>query len=84
MIYKTKGTCAREIQIEIQDNVLQEVKFVGGCMGNTLGVASLVKGMEVEDVRRHGTRQNASVECGRKACYRKGILCCIRKCGNAV
>ena len=50
MIYKTKGTCAREIQIEIQDNVLQEVKFVGGCMGNTLGVASLVKGMKVEDV----------------------------------
>lgn len=50
MTYKTTGTCAREIQFEIQDNVLQEVKFVGGCMGNTQGVSSLAKGMKVEDV----------------------------------
>ena len=62
MIYKTKGTCAREIQIEIQDNVLQEVKFVGGCMGNTLGVASLVKGMKVEDA----IKRLKGINCGVK------------------
>lgn len=58
--YKTKGTCAREIHIEIQDNVLQEVKFVGGCMGNTLGVSSLVKGMKVEDV----IQRLKGIQCG--------------------
>lgn len=60
MIYKTKGTCAREIQIEIQDNVVQDVKFVGGCMGNTQGVSSLAKGMKVEDV----IQKLKGIECG--------------------
>ena len=50
MIYKTKGICAREIQVDISDGKIQEVRFIGGCMGNTLGIASLVKGLEVQQV----------------------------------
>ena len=44
--YATKGTCSRRIDIRINDNgIIEEVIFDGGCPGNTLGVASLVKGM---------------------------------------
>ena len=47
--YKTRGTCSRAIEYEVQDGIVTECRFVGGCMGNTQGVAALVKGMKVED-----------------------------------
>ncbi len=51
-IYETHGTCARAIAIDVDDatGVINEVKFIGGCQGNTTGVAALVKGMKVDDV----------------------------------
>lgn len=49
MVYKTKGTCAREIHFEIDGDTIKEVTFIGGCGGNTQGVAALVKGMKVKD-----------------------------------
>lgn len=48
--YKTNGTCSREINFEINDGIIIEVEFVGGCNGNTKGLSALVKGMNVEDV----------------------------------
>lgn len=48
--YKTKGVCARGILIEVEDGIVKNVKFEGGCSGNTQGVATLVAGMKVEDV----------------------------------
>lgn len=48
--YKTKGTCSRSINIEVEDGIVKSVSFDGGCMGNTSGIAALVKGMKVEDV----------------------------------
>ena len=50
--YKTKGTCSREIDIEVKDNVIESVRFVGGCTGNTQGVARLVIGMSVDEAIR--------------------------------
>ena len=47
--YKTSGTCSRMILVDVEDGVVTDCKFVGGCAGNTLGVASLVKGMKAED-----------------------------------
>ena len=47
--YNTKGTCSRKIIIEIEDDIITDCTFVSGCPGNTLGVATLVKGMKVED-----------------------------------
>ena len=47
MRYKTKGVCSQEITFDVQDNKLTNVQFVGGCAGNTQGVARLVEGMEV-------------------------------------
>ena len=48
-IYKTHGTCSRAIEYEVQNGIVTECRFVGGCMGNTQGVAALVKGMKVEE-----------------------------------
>lgn len=47
--YKTRGTCSRQVNIEVEDGVVTACSFVGGCSGNTQGVASLVVGMKVED-----------------------------------
>ncbi len=48
--FKTKGICARAIEIEIDGNILKDVNFVGGCPGNLIGISSLVKGMELNEV----------------------------------
>ncbi len=48
--YKTKGTCSREILIDTDGKKINSVKFIGGCSGNTQGIASLVKGMSLDDV----------------------------------
>lgn len=43
------GTCSRRIDVTVEDGVIREVRFDGGCMGNTTGVAVLVRGMRAED-----------------------------------
>lgn len=48
--YKTSGTCSREIHFEVNNGIVTEVEFVGGCNGNTKGLSALVKGMKAEDV----------------------------------
>lgn len=47
--YMTSGVCSSEIQFEVEDNLIKEVAFIKGCPGNTLGVASLIKGMDVHE-----------------------------------
>ena len=47
--YQTKGVCSRAIEIEIEDGVILRVQYIGGCHGNTQGVAALIRGMRVED-----------------------------------
>lgn len=47
--FKTRGVCSRAINIEIDDGIIVNIEFVGGCSGNTQGVAALAKGMKVED-----------------------------------
>ncbi len=48
--YQTKGVCAKQIVLDIENGVIASCKFVGGCHGNTQGVASLVCGMNVNEV----------------------------------
>ncbi len=43
--YNTLGTCSRLIDFEIQDGVIKNVVFTGGCNGNLQGIARLVEGM---------------------------------------
>ncbi|MCM1497216.1 MAG: TIGR03905 family TSCPD domain-containing protein [Clostridium sp.] len=49
MTYKTQGVCSSQISFEIVDNKVHDVKFTGGCNGNTQGVAALIEGMDVEE-----------------------------------
>ena len=49
-IYKTKGTCSTQIEVEVCDGVVKSVCFRGGCSGNLQGICRLVEGMPVEDV----------------------------------
>ena len=48
--YKTRNTCSRSIEFEIEDGIVKNVKFNGGCMGNTQGIAALVEGMKAEEI----------------------------------
>ena len=50
MKYATSKTCSREIDFEVENNIVTSCEFVGGCMGNTPGVARLVVGRSVDDV----------------------------------
>lgn len=47
--YTTRGVCSRMINFEVEGDTIKEVQFVGGCNGNTKGIAALVVGMKVED-----------------------------------
>ena len=49
--YKTHGTCSRAIEIDIdtEKGIIADAAFVGGCSGNTQGVARLVEGMKATD-----------------------------------
>ena len=49
MEYRTHGVCSRAIEFDIVDNKVTNVQFVGGCSGNTQGVARLVEGMDVNE-----------------------------------
>lgn len=47
--YNTKGVCSSLIELDVQDDIIREVTFKGGCDGNLKGLSRLVAGMRVED-----------------------------------
>ena len=61
--YKTRGTCSVGIEVEVEDGVVKDVKFIGGCSGNTQGIEQLVKGMAVKDV----VEKLKGIRCGYRA-----------------
>ena len=64
--YKTHGTCSQQIRIDVNDDdVIENVQFIGGCTGNTQGVSKLVKGMKVDEViaRLKGIQCRAGTSC---------------------
>ena len=48
--YQTSGTCAREIQFEIDNGTIHNVCFIGGCNGNLKAIAKLVEGKNAEEI----------------------------------
>lgn len=50
MTYRTQGVCSKAIEIELDGDTVKKVKFVGGCAGNTQGVAKLAEGQKIDDV----------------------------------
>ena len=60
--YKTSGVCSKQINLTVEDGVITEAAFVGGCHGNTQGVAALVIGMTAEEA----IRRLRGIKCGFK------------------
>lgn len=73
--YTTKGTCARRIDLELDGDVVRSVEFIGGCNGNTKGIAALVKGMKVDDV----IARCEGIRCGMKPTSCPDQLTCALK-----
>ena len=48
--YKTSGVCSRSIDFEVENSKVKNVKFNGGCLGNTTGVAKLVEGRDIDEI----------------------------------
>jgi len=70
--YKTTGTCSELINLTVDDNdCISEVSFVGGCNGNLQGICSLIRGMNVNDVKE---RLNG-IRCGYKSTICPDQLC---------
>ena len=61
--YSTRGVCARAIDIAIEDGIISEVRYHGGCSGNTQGVAALVKGLTVTEA----IERLSGIRCGFKS-----------------
>ena len=60
--YKTSGVCSRTITADIEDGKIYNLRFEGGCNGNTKGISALVEGMETEEV----IRRLEGIRCGFK------------------
>lgn len=62
-VFPTCGVCSQAIVVELtDDNVVSKVEFIGGCQGNTQGVAALAAGMPVDEV----IARLEGIQCGRK------------------
>ena len=61
--YNTVGTCSKQIILEVEDDILQSVEFIGGCNGNLKGISSLCKGMKVDDI----IKRLEGIHCGFKS-----------------
>ncbi len=58
--YTPSGVCSVNIEFEVEDDIVKNVKFTRGCNGNTQGIAKLAEGMNIDEVikRLKGTDCN--------------------------
>ncbi len=61
--YTPTGVCSRQIIIEVEGETIVSVTYVGGCSGNTQGVAALVKGLKVDEA----IEKLSGIRCGFKS-----------------
>ncbi|MBR6823862.1 MAG: TIGR03905 family TSCPD domain-containing protein [Firmicutes bacterium] len=62
-VYATRGTCAKAIEFDLNDGIISNVQFRGGCHGNLQGISKLVEGMKAEDV----IARCSGIRCGIKS-----------------
>lgn len=62
-VYKTKGTCSQRILFEIDEGIVSNVQFIGGCNGNLQGIGKLVDGMHADEI----IEKLQGIRCGMKA-----------------
>ncbi|MBQ4647089.1 MAG: TIGR03905 family TSCPD domain-containing protein [Candidatus Gastranaerophilales bacterium] len=63
LIYNTTGTCSKQIIIEIEDDIISNIEFIGGCQGNLQGISVLARGMKIVEV----IEKLKGIRCGAKA-----------------
>lgn len=61
--FRTQGTCSRVIELDVEDGVVSNVVFYGGCDGNLKGISLLVDGMQVSEV----ISRLKGIRCGAKS-----------------
>lgn len=61
--YKTNGTCSREIILDVEDGIIRNVEFIGGCNGNLKGIAALTEGKSIDEV----IEKLSGIRCGFKS-----------------
>lgn len=60
LVYKPLGTCSKFIDVTIENGRIKQVRFIGGCHGNTQGIAALIAGMEVDEA----IAKLSGIDCG--------------------
>ena len=60
--YKTKNTCSTEIEFDIENNKIYNVRYTGGCNGNLKAISSLVEGMDIDEFQK----RCKGIKCGFK------------------
>lgn len=71
--YQPAGVCCKAMKVAIKDNIIQDSQFIGGCVGNLIGIQNLVKGMSIDEV----ISKFSGVPCGNKptSCPDQLALC---------
>ena len=69
---KPRGVCSRSITMDLEDGIVRNIRFTGGCPGNTVGLARMLEGMEAEEV----VRRLKGVRCGFKSTSCPDQLAC--------
>ena len=62
-VYRTNGTCSVAIELDLEDEIIRGVKFIGGCDGNLKGISRLVENMRAEDA----VKLLKGITCGRRS-----------------
>ena len=60
--YYPKGTCSKQMEVDLEDGVIKDVRVLGGCNGNLQGISRLLVGMPVQQA----IERMEGVRCGRK------------------
>ena len=60
--YQTQGTCSRKIIFALDGDIIKKAEFVGGCPGNTVGLAKMIEGRKASEV----ADMLAGIKCGAK------------------
>ena len=61
--FTPRGVCSQKIYIDVENGIVNDVQFLGGCNGNLKGIGALVKGMKIEDV----ISRLSGIKCGMKS-----------------
>lgn len=74
--YKTQDTCSQNIKFDIEDNVITNIEFTGGCNGNLKAITALVDGWTVEQIEE----KCKGITCGRRptSCADQ-LACAVRR-----